>query len=447
MGPGVAPMPTSRPREGATKENNLAPCAPAEPAPERLPLRSAPPPGKHVSNLQDRARWVGTGLMSMSLRALIVERIREHGPLTTAAFMDLALYHPTLGYYARAPRRTGRAGDFFTSVDVGPQFGALLATQLDEMRRLLAAAGAPMFDLVEAGAGNGQLARDVLDAAESTYPELYAATRLTLVETSAAARAAQPDTLGRHWTRLVASSTTVPERVSGAILANELLDALPTHAVTMTSAGLREIFVDIDGEHFVERAGRPSTPELARYLARLDADLAPGWRGEVNLAAVEWVRTAARRLKRGFIILVDYGHTADALYSGSHAAGTLTTFHNHRVGTPDDDRQHVNSPAWLAHPGEQDITAHVDLTSIRAATQAEGLDVLGFLDQTYFLIGLGALDVATTGTDGADALKQRLALKTLLLPGGLGSTHKVLLLGKHVGAPALRGCSFRTRVT
>ena len=382
--------------------------------------------------------------MSVSLRALIVERIRERGPLTTAEFMDLALYHPTLGYYTRAPRRTGRAGDFFTSVDVGPQFGALLATQLDEMHRLLAAAGAPTFDLVEAGAGNGQLARDVLDAAESTYPELYAATRLTLVETSAAARAAQPDTLGRHRARLAASSATIPGQVSGAILANELLDALPTHAVTMTSAGLREIFVTLDGNRFVERPGPPSTPDLADYLARLDADLAPGWRGEVNLAAVDWVRTAARRLERGFIILIDYGHTADVLYSGSHAAGTLTTFHRHLVGTPGDDTQRPDSPAWLAHPGEQDITAHVDLTSVRATTQAEGLEVLGLLDQTYFLLGLGALDGATRVTDGVDALKQRLALKTLLLPGGLGSTHKVLLLGKHVGAPALRGCSFRS---
>ena len=140
----------------------------------------------------------------MSLRALIVERIRDRGPLTTAEFMDLALYHPTLGYYTRAPHRTGRAGDFYTSVDVGPQFGALLATQIDEMYRLLAPTGSPVFDLVEVGAGNGQLARDLLDAAESTYPELYAVTRLTLVETSAVARAAQPGTLGRHRAKLAA---------------------------------------------------------------------------------------------------------------------------------------------------------------------------------------------------------------------------------------------------
>ena len=385
--------------------------------------------------------------MSTTLRALIVQRIRDRGPLTVAEFMDLALYHPTLGYYTRAPRRTGRTGDFFTSVDVGPQFGALLATQLDEMHRLLAATGARMFELVEVGAGNGQLARDVLDAAEVTYPELYAATRLTLVETSAAARRAQLETLGRHRNRLATQGTALPDRVWGVILTNELLDALPTHAVTMTPDGLRELYIGLVGERFVERPGPPSTPELARYLERLGIQPAPGWRGEVNLTAIEWVRSAARRLERGFLILVDYGHVASELYSGSHDAGTLTTFHRHLVDATGADPQQPDGPAWLAWPGEQDITSHVDLTSVREAARAAGLEVLGFVDQTRFLLGLGALDSPDTPMGDSDALKHRLALKTLLIPGGLGSTHKVLLLGKQIGTPALRGCSFETVVT
>ena len=148
------------------------------------------------------------------------------------------------------------------------------------------------------------------------------------------------------------------------------------------------------------------------------------------------MRTTARRLERGFVILIDYGHPADQLYSQSHGAGTLTTFHRHLVGAVGDDPHQPDGPAWLAHPGEQDITAHVDLTSVRAIAEAEGLDVLGMLDQSYFLLGLGALDDPDTGaSNGTDALKQRLALKTLLVPGGLGSTHKVLLLGKQVGVP------------
>ena len=385
--------------------------------------------------------------MGTALRTLIVRRIRDRAPLTVAAFMQMALYHPELGYYTRAPRRTGRAGDFYTSVDVGPQFGALLAAQIDEMRQLHAAAGTSELDLVEVGAGNGQLARDVLDAAETSCPALHAAMRLTLVEASPAARASQPETLGRHRGRLHARATTLPDRISGVILANELLDALPTHVVTMTADGLREVFVDLAGDRFVERAGRPSIPALGRHLERLGVTPEPGWRGEVNLAAIDWVRTAARRLTRGFLILIDYGHSARELYAGGHASGTLTTFHRHRVDAAGADPEQPAGPAWLADPGERDITSHVDFTSVQRAAREEGMEVLGFVDQTRFLLGLGALDTPPAAPDGTGALRHRLALKTLLVPGGLGSTHQVLILGKGVGRPALKGCSFTPRET
>ena len=385
--------------------------------------------------------------MSDALRTLIVRRIRDHGPMTVAAFMEMALYHPELGYYTRAPRRTGRAGDFYTSVDVGPQFGTLLAAQLEEMRRVHAAAGGSGFHLVEVGAGNGQLARDVLDAAESAFPALHAAARLTLVETSPAARAAHPETLGPHRHSLHASTAALPDRVSGVIVANELLDALPTHAVTMTADGLREVYVDADGGRFVERVGPPSSAALARYFDRLGVTPQPGWRGEVNLAAVDWVRTAARRLTRGFLVLIDYGHPARELYAGHHASGTLTTFQRHLVDAAVADPDRRDGPAWLADPGERDITSHVDFTSIELAARDEGLEVLGLVDQTRFLLGLGALDDPAAAADTAGALRHRLALKTLLAPGGLGSTHQVLVLGKGVGRPALKGCSFTWRET
>lgn len=380
----------------------------------------------------------------MTLRELIANRIRTEGPLTTAAFMELALYHPSLGYYSRAPRRTGRTGDFYTSVDVGPQFGALLAKQLDEMYRRLGPPAPDRFDLIEAGAANGQLARDILDAAEAHFPALYRAIRVTLVEASAAARETQVDTLGHHVARLVGSSDQMPEEVHGVILANELLDALPTHAVAMTADGLREIVVDLENNHFVERTALPSTPDLAHYLDRLDVQLSPGGRGEVNLAAVTWVQKAAKSLARGFLLLVDYGHPAEALYSHGHATGTLTTFRRHQVGTSDTDVEQGGGPPWLAHPGMQDITAHVDWTSVTAAATAEGLDMLGLTDQTHFLLGLGALDDAPTGAD-IPSIKHRLALKTLVVPGGLGSTHHVLLLGKQVSPPTPWDGSFKNR--
>jgi SAM-dependent MidA family methyltransferase len=364
--------------------------------------------------------------------------------MTVAAFMDLALYDPQYGYYARAVRRSGRAGDFLTSVDVGPLFGELLAIQLAEMADLMAsdppsAVPNPHFDLVEAGAGNGRLSADVLRATKTRFPSFYDRVQLHLVESSAAARAAQRAMLGEAADKLVSSGAAVPESFEGVLVANELLDAMPAHQVVMREDGLGEVYVEARAPHaLTTREGPPSTPALAAYLERLGVTLEVGWRAEINLRAVEWTRAAARRLRRGFIILIDYGHDARELYSATHAGGTLTSFTRHTSSGPEDGHA---APGWLRHPGEQDITTHVDFTSVRAAAESEGLTTIGFLDQTYFVLGL--LPRIAEPHD----LKARLGLKTLLMPGGLGSSHKVMILGKGVGAPALAGCSFRMRVT
>jgi SAM-dependent MidA family methyltransferase len=371
----------------------------------------------------------------MTLRELIADRIRTSGPISFAEFMDISLYHPELGYYARAAQNTGRAGDFFTSVDVGPIFGALLAKQFGEMFRLLwprAQSPEPraVFDLVEAGAGSGRLVRDILDSAQKNDPEFYSAIRLSLVEQSPTARGAQSATLGPHAQALVHSGPALPDDVVGVIYANELLDALPTHAVVMTANGLREVFIDTADGRFVERFEELSHPRIAEYLARAGAEMRVGWRAEVNLRAEEWIKSAAASLRRGFLVVIDYGHDERELYGAAHSAGTLTSY-----------KQHSQLADFLQEPGDTDITAHVDLSAVTRAAEQSGLDVLARLDQTYFMLGLGITEL-----EGL-SLHQRLAMKTLLLPGGLGSTHKVLIFGKGVGTPELMGCSYRVRLT
>jgi len=375
--------------------------------------------------------------------------------------MDLALYDPEYGYYARADRRSGRAGDFFTSVDVGPLFGELVAVQLAEMFELLSGESRipnpeSGLDLVEAGAGNGRLSADILRAARQHHPAFYDAVRLHLVEASAAARAAQVDTLGDLRDRLESSGPGLPPSFEGVLVANELLDAMPTHQVVMREGGLREIYVAVSPQSQVRShqsvtglttgdlrltavEGPPSTPALQDYLDRLGQTLDVGWRAEINLAAAAWVRDAARRLRRGFMILIDYGHEARELYSPTHSAGTLTSFTAHRSAGAESPRD--DTPPWLQQPGEQDITSHVDFTTVRVAAEAEGLNTIAFLDQTYFLMGL-------IDSWSAEVLAERSrALKTLIAPGGLGSTEKVLILGKGVGRPPLKGCSFKVRAT
>src|SRR6185436_14178288 len=262
-----------------------------------------------------------------------------------------------------------------------------------------------------------------------------------LARTSPAARDEQRSTLGETAERLVSASMHLPERINGIVFANELLDSMPTHQVVMREDGLREVYVS-PTLSLHERP--PSTPALAEYLHRLGVRLEPGWRVEINLRAIEWIREVARRLDRGFVILIDYGHEARELYSVGHSNGTLTTFAGHIASGPESA---PGTPSWLSNPGEQDITAHVDFTSVRAAAEEAGLVTLGFLDQTYFLLALSQNLEDPENPANLESLKKRLALKTLIMPGGLGSTMKVLIFGKGVGRPALRGCSFAMRAT
>ena len=384
----------------------------------------------------------------MSLRDVITQRIRSDGPLRFAEYMELALYHPELGYYARADRRSGRAGDFFTSVDVGSLFGELLAVQVAEMWQLLRArlAHANRFDLVEAAAGNGRLSRDLLDALADRHRDLYATCRLALVERSTAARAAHIATLDRHRAKLESSSPDLPSGVGGVVFANELLDALPVHPLVMSDSGLREVYVDVASptdDRLVERLATPGQ-DVVEHIDRFDVEIQRGWRVEVSPEVVRWVEAAAASLDRGFLIVIDYGHEADQLYSPTHANGTLTSYRRHIA--QDQMTRHAAAPPWLVSPGDADITAHVDLTAVRATAEAAGLQTLALVDQTYFLLGLGAA-ILDGPDDSTAALRRRLALKTLLVPGGLGSTHKVMIFGKNVGRPELMARSFSQRTT
>lgn len=360
----------------------------------------------------------------MPLLPRLVADIRARGPLTVAAFMERALYDPEWGYYTRAAQRSGREGDFYTSVDVGPLFGALVAAQLAEMWDILRARGARTFDVVEAGAGNGRLARDVLDAMAREHPGCYAHLRLTLVERSAAAREAQPATLGPH-ARLAARRATLPAPVTGVMYANELLDALPIHVVTVTPDGPREIAVTERGGALHETLVPISTTRLHGALCDAGAAAHPGDCIEIGLAAEDWITAAAEAIDRGFLLLFDYGTEGSP---GPAAAGTLTAYRGHAM----------RPEGWLEAPGEQDLTAHVNLPAVRRAAARAGLVTLGVLDQTYFLLGLGLADRLETGQNRR-ALSQRLAARTLIMPGGLGSTMKAMVFAKNAGAPALRG--------
>lgn len=365
-----------------------------------------------------------------TLQAALVSRIRETGPLTVAAFMDAALYHPTLGYYSRAPQRSGRAGDFYTSVDVGSLFGQVLARLVVATWNAL---GQPArFQVVEAGAGSGRLARDILDALATAHPECYAAIAVTLVETSDVARAAQAPTLATHAGRVADAQPALPEAgIEGLLLANELLDAMPVHRVRMTASGLRELFVTETHGQLRLVEGALSTPRLADHFERLSMTLGEGAVADVSLAALDWTRTAARALSRGYVLLIDYGDLAQRLYGGISARGTLRAYRGHLV-----DAAPAADP-WLLDPGEQDLTADVDFSTVEAVLADAGLRRLACVDQARFLLALGlGDDVASMNGRTTGAVLARLAARTLVDPAGLGGTHRALLVASRT-APDL----------
>ena len=381
----------------------------------------------------------------MNLSEVIRQRIRQEGPLPFATYADLALYHPEFGYYIRAGQRSGRDGDFITSVDFRSSFGTILAAQCAEMWRHL---DSDRFDLVEAGAGNGRLSCDILDAVSSGEAPFYEAIQVHLVERSPTARKAQSKELASHRSKLVSSDATLPphETITGVILANELLDAFAPHILLMTDTGLREVYIDAESNgSFVECLGPLSSSRLEAHIEEQKIVIRPGWRIEVTPEVDTWVRNAVRVLGQGFLLLIDYGYEARELYSATHSRGTVATYSHHQVETTN---KTATAP-WLIEPGSRDITAHVNLTAVKSAAESAGATTLGILDQTYFLLGLGAAEhaTATNSTKSIDSIRRRLAMKSLLMPGGLGSAQKVMVFGKGVGTPKLSGLSFQIRTT
>lgn len=299
--------------------------------------------------------------------------------------MDLALYHPQLGYYTSRKNRIGKAGDYFTNVSVGPLFGKLLAKQFVQLRAELG--NPPDFEVIEFGGHRGQLREDVLAVA----PDL------------------------RY--RVVEAGEPMPDTFVGCVFSNEFLDALPVHRVVVQNGQWQEIYVT---QVFAELPGPLSTPRLAEYLHDLPVNLMEGYRTEVNLRALDWLGDVAHRLARGFVLTIDYGYERSGYFAPHHRDGTLLCYHRHTKN--DDPYRHI---------GEQDITAHVEFTSLIEHGNILGLEPVLFTDQSRYLLQLGEAEITeiVERTAGQPS-KERQAIHQLIHPELMGRTFKVLLQRK-----------------
>ncbi|HEV7966017.1 MAG TPA: SAM-dependent methyltransferase [Candidatus Acidoferrales bacterium] len=372
------------------------------------------------------------GEHARALSEILGERIRRGGPISFAEFMRECLYHSVHGYYSRA--RASRFGDYYTSVDVHPIFGRLLARQFAEMWELL---GSPRpFVVAESGAGVGRLAGQVLDFSARVLPEFYAALEYIAVERSIRRRAEHAARLAEHIAAgRVSSAGEIPRAIpAGCVFSNELLDALPTHRVVMQNGALQEIYVGFEGARFTEALAKPSTTALERYFHGQGITLKEGQQAEACLEACDWIERTGRALERGFVLTIDYGHEARTLYDDHHNRGTLLAYRDHAV-----------SENLLDAPGEQDLTSHVNFTGLELWGRRAGLMRTGLVTQSQFLVALGRetefADLYQPGQTEMEKLRARLLLKNLVHPEGLGEKFQVLMQHKGIVAPRLTGLS------
>ena len=365
------------------------------------------------------------------LVAAIRAEIEASGPMTFARFMEIALYDPERGYYRGAAARPGRGGDFLTAPEAHPIFGRAIARFVDDLWQAL---GRPArFTIREHGAGDGALVEAVLAGLDADGSTALGPLRYRVVEVEPAREAAvraRLESAGRAGLLEVDDG----QPIDGIVIANEVLDALPTHRVVVRDGELREILVGVgpDGG-FVDVEAAPTTPLLARRLADESIVLAEGQRAEICLALDAWVSGVAAGLRRGVVLLIDYGHPAAELYDPRRrAAGTLAAYLRHQVH--DDPYRAI---------GRQDLTAHVDVTAVERAATAAGLDHVGTTTQSAFLDGLGAGEILVgyqTGPDATlqDYLAARAALVRMIDPAAMGR-FRVMVFGR--GLPA--GTSLR----
>jgi len=359
-----------------------------------------------------------------ALEEIIRAEIRAAGPMRFDRFMELALYHPGSGYYAKigGPSPIGPSRDFFTSVSVGPLFGGLLARQFFQMWRLL---GKPEpFWIVEQGAHDGQLACDILEWCRAETPEFFAAIHYGIVQSSGAAsihqKCAPEAALISRMTWFENLDALAAEQPAGVFFSNELVDAFPVRAIIHRSGQWLEQHVAIKAEGLCWIDRPIEDPELARAIEALALPAIEGYSTEINLRARGWIAEVGAAMTRGYVLTIDYGYPAALYYAPHRTGGTLTAFVKHH--SIDD---------VLAEPGMRDITAHVDFTALARAGEKAGLATLGFLDQQRFLMGVAHDELSGAGGPPVKIQENLGAWNTLTHPEHLGADFFALLQAKN----------------
>lgn len=351
----------------------------------------------------------------------IAARIEAHGPVRFAEFMEAALYHPELGYYASDRERWGLAGDYLTTPQVHPAVGRAIAALAAEIDGALAAPDP--FTLVEYGCGDGRLLATVVDAIHREYPRLYGRLRVVAIERGGASLARLSAVLPEapRGVRLGPSveAPEVPDSWTGLVFSNELLDAFPVERVCRRDGAVRQSRIDRRPDGLVERFDLTPTDGVRRYLRDNEIVLRERQEAEVCLGVAPWLEGVAARLAAGAVLTIDYGHETATLYGPARPRGTLVC-----------QRRFDLDDAPLDDVGLKDITAHVDFGNLRRIGRLHGLEDGELTSLRVFLLGMGA--AAAQADDWGD----RLALRHLLV-SEVGDRHRLLLQTRGIPAGAV----------
>jgi SAM-dependent MidA family methyltransferase len=304
------------------------------------------------------------------LEQIISQYIRQKGPIPFREFMEMALYYPELGYYNAPREKIGTGGDYYTSPNITPLFGALIGRQIEEMWELT---GKGAFTIVEYGAGTGKMCCDILSYLK-TNPELFKNLTYYIIEKSPAMKILEQNHLCGE-VEWIESILDLPP-FTGCILSNELLDNFAVHQVIMRQQ-LMEVFIVCNEKGFTEvlmPAGQP----LKDYLNEMSIILPEGVRTEINLQAAQWIKEIAIVLKKGYLITIDYGGLSSELYNQDRRDGTVVCYKKHTIST---------NP--YKSIGLQDITSHVNFSALCHFGRQSGFTTCGYTTQASFLLALG----------------------------------------------------------
>ena len=335
-------------------------------------------------------------------------------------FMQRALYTPELGYYSSGRQKFGSGGDFVTAPELGNVFATCVANQIAEVFAHLPHGKA---SLLEAGAGQGRLAIDLLQILEKqdALPQHY-----LILELSAQLQARQQHAIESaipHLADRVRWVSALPENFTGVILGNELLDALPVEQFVIRDNRIETLHVCCRDDS-LDYCASPADEKTRGRLQ--DLALPAGYRSEINFQAEAWIRSAADALKQGVMLLIDYGFPRAEYYHAQRSQGTLMCHYRHH-----------NHDSALSLVGLQDITAHVDFTAMAEAAVDAGLDLIGFTSQAAFLMGNGldAIVQAANPDEGRTFLALTTEIKKLTHPSEMGELFKVIAFGKAFNHP------------